>query len=114
MRSLDDARRGWEEVKQYQTLRQLKDAVRLDGDHSIATDGCRSACWKAFLLFDTADTSSWPRTLSSSRSAYNALRAHFLKHVEYPEELTSGYDPLSVDNEVCCLSSTIKPYRYLI
>lgn len=104
MRPLDDARGSWEEVKQYQTLRQLKDAVRLDGDHSIATSGGRSTCWKAFLLFDSADTSTWPRILSSSRSAYNALRAHFLKHLENPDEVTAGYDPLSVDNEVSAFS----------
>lgn len=97
MRSLEDARESWQTLKQYQSLRDLKDAVRLDGNLSLATGGCRSACWKAFLLFDTVDTSAWTRTLLSSRSAYNSLRAHFMRHLEDTDE---SYDPLSKDTEV--------------
>ena len=100
MRDLERARESWQEVKQYGSLRELSDAVRLNGSSSIATRGCRSACWKTFLLFDTLDTTIWPRTLSSSRSAYNSLRTHFLRHLENPDELALGYDPLSEETEV--------------
>lgn len=100
MRDLESARECWKELSQYSSLRELKEAVRLDGSDSITTTGCRTVCWKVFLLFDTLETSSWQRTLSSSRSAYNALRTHFLRHLENPDELTASYDPLSEDNEV--------------
>jgi TBC1 domain family protein 5 len=100
MRSLDDASDAWNEVKQYQTLNELREAVRLDGASSIATTGGRSLCWKVFLLFETLDTSTWIRTLSSARSAYNSLKSHFLRHIENPDELTTGNDPLSGETEV--------------
>ena len=100
MRSLDSARESWLGVKQYPSLKDLKEAVRLDGSSSLATTGSRSACWKIFLLFDDLDTSTWTRTLSSARSAYNALRSHFLQHLEDPDGLGAGYDPLSEDTEV--------------
>lgn len=100
MRSLDQAKVSWEEFRQYSTLKDLKEAIRLDGDSSIATNGGRSACWKAFLLFEDLDTSSWIRTLSSTRSAYNSLKTHFLRHIENPDELGAGYDPLSGEAEV--------------
>lgn len=102
MRSLEDARTSWQELHQYKTLRQLKDAVRLspDGHSSVATRGLRSACWKAFLLFDTLDLDEWQRVLASSRSAYNSLHAHFFRSVEDRDAETAGLDPLSQDTEV--------------
>lgn len=101
MRSLEHARTSWQELHQYKSLRQLKDAVRLsDGRTSIATRGLRSACWKAFLLFDTLDLDEWQRTLASSRSAYNSLHAHFFRFVENPDADSAGLDPLSQDTEV--------------
>lgn len=100
MRSLDDARLAWTELTSFATLKDLKEAVRLDGDSSIATTGNRSACWKVFLLFEDLNTTTWIRTLSSTRSAYNSLKSHFLRHIENPDELTAGYDPLSGETEV--------------
>ncbi|EME87908.1 uncharacterized protein MYCFIDRAFT_213065 [Pseudocercospora fijiensis CIRAD86] len=99
MRSLDDAKTSWQELAQYKTLRELKDGVRLDEHTSAATRGLRSICWKAFLLFDTLDIDDWQRTLASSRSAYNSLRAHFFRHIDNPEEIASGFDPLTQDPE---------------
>ncbi|GAB7358128.1 hypothetical protein MBLNU230_g0287t1 [Neophaeotheca triangularis] len=98
MRSLDAARDSWQELKQYPSLADLKPAIRLQGTsrHSAATAGLRSACWKAFLLLDTLDTSTWPQALSTSRSAYNSLRMHFLPDEEEPEADT---DPLSGDSQ---------------
>ena len=100
MRSLDSARDAWETLKLHGTLQQLKDSVRLANGASIATAGCRSACWKVFLLFDGMSTSTWPRTLSSSRSAYDSLKTHFLRHLNNPDELAAAYDPLMEDTGV--------------
>lgn len=101
MRSLEHARTSWQEIHQYKSLRQLKDAVRLsDGHTSIATRGLRSACWKAFLLFDSLDFDEWQRVLASSRSAYNSLHAHFFRFVDNHDAETAGLDPLSQDTEV--------------
>lgn len=113
MRDLDTARNSWQALKHYLTLPELREAVRLDGQFSIATDGCRSACWKTFLLFETLDTSTWTRTLSSTRSAYNSLRSHFLRHIENLDEIDREEDPLSESNEVSelnplCRSTTSK------
>ncbi|KAM0719954.1 hypothetical protein Q7P37_004089 [Cladosporium fusiforme] len=96
MRSLADAKISWDELKRYPSLADLKEAVRLDGHISAPNNGLRSACWKAFLLFDNIDIASWPRTLLSSRSAYNSLRMHFLRHLENPEEQA---DPLSEETD---------------
>lgn len=100
MRKLDDAKTSWQELAQYKTLRELKDGVRLDEHSSAATNGLRSICWKAFLLFDSLDVEDWQRTLASSRSAYNSLRAHFFRYIDNPEEIGSGFDPLTQDAEV--------------
>lgn len=97
MRRLADAKQSWQELQQYPSLAELKEAVRLDGHLSVPNNGLRSACWKAFLLFDNVDTASWPRTLLSSRSAYNSLRLHFLRHIENPDEQP---DPLNEDIDV--------------
>lgn len=97
MRSFQDASSSWQELKQYRSLPELRQSVRLDGHTSAAASaGLRSACWKAFLLFESVETATWPKTLSSSRSAYNSLRMHFLQCVENRDDL----DPLSEDAEV--------------
>lgn len=100
MRSLESAREPWQELQQYHTLRDLKDAVRLDGRSSTSSNGLRSACWRAFLLFDNLDVDEWQRTLASSRSAYNSLRAHFFRFIDNPDDIGAGFDPLSQNAEV--------------
>lgn len=106
MRRLADAKQSWQELQQYPSLAELKEAVRLDGHISAPNNGLRSACWKAFLLFDNVDTASWPRTLLSSRSAYNSLRLHFLRHIENPEEQA---DPLAEETDVSSTSDVAFP-----
>lgn len=97
MRSLQSASSSWQELKAYHSLPELREAVRLDGRSSAAASaGLRSACWKAFILFDSVETSTWPKDLAASRSAYNSLRMHFLQHLENQDE----FDPLSQDAEV--------------
>ncbi|EMD00564.1 hypothetical protein BAUCODRAFT_173922 [Baudoinia panamericana UAMH 10762] len=101
MRTLQDASASWQELKQYSTIAELEEAVRIDGGHfsPAAAAGLRSVCWKAFLLFDSVDAVTWPKTLASARSAYDSLRMHFLRHLENPDDMEGGQDPLSADSE---------------
>jgi len=99
MRSFESASSSWQELKQCPNLTDLKDVVRLNGRSSAATTGLRSACWKAFLLFESVDTSAWPRILSSSRSAYNSFRLHFLVHLEDADG-DADLDPLGEEAKV--------------
>lgn len=61
--------------------------------------GLRSICWKAFLLFENLDKSTWSKTISDSRSAYGALRDHLLKNIEHPDDISVA-DPLTGDESV--------------
>lgn len=54
-----------------------------------------------FLLFEGLDREQWLKKLDESRDAYSALRAHFLKYIEHPDDLESTSDPLADDEEVC-------------
>lgn len=53
-----------------------------------------------FLVFKTLDRSSWPTHLSQSRKTYEALRTHYLRAIQNPDEFESSVDPLSDINEV--------------
>ncbi|KAK1147462.1 hypothetical protein N8T08_001544 [Aspergillus melleus] len=53
----------------------------------------------AFLLFDNLDRTQWPQKISESRGAYDALKAHFLKYINHPDDLESTVDPLADDEE---------------
>ncbi|GAB1731933.1 hypothetical protein NU195Hw_g9107t1 [Hortaea werneckii] len=88
MRSLESASSSWQDLKQYRSLDNLREATRIEGRSSaVASAGLRSAAWKAFLLLETLDTSTWPKTLASSRSAYDSLRMHFLQQLENQDEV---------------------------
>ena len=111
MRSLEEARACWPELQRHASLRDLKDAVRLaDANSSIATSGLRSACWKAFLLFDSVDVAEWQKTLAASRSAYNSLKVHFFRYIDNPDDVGTG-DPLSHETEVRPRSHSHRAYR---
>lgn len=56
---------------------------------------------QVFLLFEGLDREQWSKKLDESRDAYSALRAHFLKYIEHPDDLESTSDPLADDEEVC-------------
>ncbi|EME48684.1 hypothetical protein DOTSEDRAFT_67654 [Dothistroma septosporum NZE10] len=99
MRSLDEARACWPELQRYASLRDLKDAVRADANSSLAANGLRSVCWKAFLLFDSVELAEWQKTLAASRSAYNALKSHFFRYIDNPDDVGTGHDPLSHGTE---------------
>lgn len=55
---------------------------------------------QAFLLQKNLDRASWPMRLQDTRSAYTALRAHFLKYIEHPDDIPSTADPLAEDDNV--------------
>ncbi|KAK8210229.1 hypothetical protein M8818_003717 [Zalaria obscura] len=99
MRSLAEAQSSWQTLEQYKTLPELRESVRNRHVSEGASVGCRSVEWKIFLLFDTLDRTIWQGRLADSRSAYDALRTHFLRNLEHPEEITAGSDPLSEDAE---------------
>ncbi|KAI0200419.1 rab-GTPase-TBC domain-containing protein [Astrocystis sublimbata] len=100
MRSLADASARWQDtLKHSSSLADLQRATRDAGDASPCISGCRSVCWKAFLLNQTTDTVNWAHALLEARSSYATLREHFLKYIKHPEYLTAGnLDPLAEDS----------------
>ncbi|KAI1338025.1 RabGAP/TBC [Xylariaceae sp. FL0016] len=99
MRSLADASARWQDtLKHSSSLAELQRAVKDNGPDSPCISGCRSICWKAFLLNRTTNTTNWSHALLESRSTYSSLRDHFLKYIKHPEYLTAGNsDPLADD-----------------
>ncbi|KAL1296967.1 hypothetical protein AAFC00_004567 [Neodothiora populina] len=99
MREFKEARAGWSRFLTYPALSDLKIAIRNDGEKPSPLVASRSLCWKAFLLFEDSSREEWLRRLSDSRSAYASVRTHLLKALEHPEEVGSGFDPLSDGTE---------------
>ncbi|KAH0551554.1 hypothetical protein GP486_007229, partial [Trichoglossum hirsutum] len=98
MRSLDESSKRWAALfADITNISELKDAVKIASGDGPCITGLRSVCWKeqSFLLFANFDTSTWPRTLEDSRTAYSSLREHLLRNLEHPEELDSSLHPLS-------------------
>ncbi|KAJ4361792.1 hypothetical protein N0V83_010733 [Neocucurbitaria cava] len=52
-----------------------------------------------FLVFKTLDRSSWPSHLAHARKTYDALRTHYLRAIQHPDEFESSVDPLSEIDE---------------
>jgi TBC1 domain family protein 5 len=121
MRQLATALSAWEELGKYSNLKALKSAVFEAKDELAVVTGLRSVCWKVrcgtsnirqslkahsyigiqiFLLFQNLDRASWPASLYNSRSAYESLRAHYLRAIEHPDEVGTAADPLDTDAEV--------------
>ncbi|ETS06526.1 RabGAP/TBC [Trichoderma reesei RUT C-30] len=101
MRSLTETQARWQATQAHcASLDDLRNAVRHNGPSSPCLSGCRSVCWKVFLLSkDGEDTrSGWPQTLRDKRELYNERRDHFLKFINHPEALTElAIDPLADD-----------------
>ncbi|KAI0179971.1 RabGAP/TBC [Hypoxylon sp. FL1284] len=99
MRSLVDSTARWQEtLKHSNSIADLRQAVKDNGPSSPCISGCRSVCWKAFLLNQTSGTTSWSHALLESRNAYSSLRDHFLRYIKHPEHLTAAsVDPLADD-----------------
>lgn len=80
------------------TIADLQRAVKFNGPTSPCIAGCRSVCWKAFLLFRDAPLAQWPLILGESRGIYDSLCGQHLKFIRHPELLTSlTLDPLADD-----------------
>ncbi len=113
---LTTCRISWQTLTSFRNTNDLKQALR--GDEHATLTNIRSICWKVraqtirtmwlhlteilqvFLLFQNADQSSWLQTLVDSRSAYDSLRARFLRAIDNPDEVDSDIDPLSEHEEV--------------
>ncbi|KXJ94532.1 rab-GTPase-TBC domain-containing protein [Microdochium bolleyi] len=99
MRSLSESTERWQKtLKHSLSFADLQQAVQASGEESPCVSGCRSICWKAFLLNQTANTANWAHALRELRSSYSSLRDHFLKYIKHPEYLNAGtLDPLADD-----------------
>ncbi|KAI1457679.1 RabGAP/TBC [Annulohypoxylon moriforme] len=99
MRSLVESTIRWQETLKYSTsLVDLQRAVKDNGPNSPCILGCRSVCWKAFLLSQSTDTASWSNAILEARGTYASLRDHYLKYIKNPGYLTAASsDPLADD-----------------
>ncbi|BCS29170.1 GTPase-activating protein GYP6 [Aspergillus puulaauensis] len=100
MRGIEDSRQRWNILfHSRDTPSDLREALKSEQDDNICDDGLRSICWKAFLLFENLGHAQWPSKISDARSTYVALKEHFLKYVEHPDDLQSSVDPLADDEQ---------------
>ncbi|KAJ5524295.1 hypothetical protein N7494_010945 [Penicillium frequentans] len=100
MRTIEETRKRWEILfLSNDTSSDLQAALRAEQGGKLCNEGLRSICWKVFLLFEGLDREEWSQKLGESRDAYTALRDHFLKYIEHPDDLESTVDPLADDEE---------------
>ncbi|QPC73957.1 hypothetical protein HYE68_004709 [Fusarium pseudograminearum] len=99
MRPLEESLSRWRETQsQGAHLGDLRRAVRHNGPSSPCISGCRSLCWKTFLLSTAAEGLSWAQVLNDGRQSYTEKRNHFLKYIKHPEALAElNIDPLNED-----------------
>ncbi|KAJ5765426.1 hypothetical protein N7520_004985 [Penicillium odoratum] len=100
MRTIEETRKRWELLfLGNDTSSDLQAALRAEQDGKLCNEGLRSICWKVFLLFEGLDREEWSQKLGESRDAYTAIRDHFMKYIEHPDDLESTVDPLADDEE---------------
>ncbi|KAL3468450.1 rab-GTPase-TBC domain-containing protein [Aspergillus heterothallicus] len=102
MRGIEDSRQRWNTLFHHRdTPSDLRNALKSEEEEEedICNDGLRSICWKAFLLFEDFGRTQWPSKISEARTAYVALKEHFLKYIEHPDDLQSSVDPLADDEQ---------------
>ncbi|KAF5239207.1 hypothetical protein FAUST_5134 [Fusarium austroamericanum] len=99
MRPLEESLSRWRETQsQGAHFGDLRRAVRHNGPSSPCISGCRSLCWKTFLLSTAAEGLSWSQVLDDGRQSYTEKRDHFLKYIKHPEALAElNIDPLNED-----------------
>ncbi|OIW33920.1 RabGAP/TBC [Coniochaeta ligniaria NRRL 30616] len=99
MRDPAEARTRWQEtLKHSSNFTDLQRAVKFNGPTSPCVAGCRSVCWKTFLLFQTEVSSDWAQILLKARNAYSSFRDQHLQYIKHPEQLNDlPYDPLADD-----------------
>ncbi|KAL8885016.1 MAG: hypothetical protein Q9192_006721 [Flavoplaca navasiana] len=97
MRNFEETHERWNATFDGNTsISDLRTAVKDTNGQSPSSTGLRSICWKAFILFENLDKSTWSKTLTDSRSAYGTLRDHFLRDIEHPDNISA--DPLTADD----------------
>jgi hypothetical protein len=109
MRTLEDASASWQQLKQYRNLADLRQGVRISHTalpSPIVSAGLRSATWKTFLLFQSLATAEWPKTLAASRSAYESLRSHLLRHLDNPDEVSGDEDDVRAARRLSYLAQS--------
>ncbi|KAI9166834.1 TBC1 domain family member [Paramyrothecium foliicola] len=101
MRPPEETLRLWQETRaNYADIDHLRREVKSTGSANPCVSGCRSACWKAFLLSKEKSWESWHQRLRTSRKGYARQREHFLKYIKHPEALAEvTIDPLADDPE---------------
>ncbi|KAL6236556.1 hypothetical protein BDW75DRAFT_206323 [Aspergillus navahoensis] len=100
MRGIEDSRQRWNSLLDGRdTPSDLRRALESEQERNICNDGLRSICWKAFLLFEDLRQKQWPDKISETRRTYVALKEHFLKYIEHPDDLQSSIDPLADDEQ---------------
>ncbi|KAL6871082.1 RabGAP/TBC [Trichoderma novae-zelandiae] len=101
MRSLAETQARWQATQKHcASVDGLRSAVRHNGPSSPCLSGCRSVCWKVFLLSKDGEDAGlgWSQSLREKRELYNERRDHFLKFINHPEALTElTIDPLADD-----------------
>ncbi|KAK3357498.1 rab-GTPase-TBC domain-containing protein [Lasiosphaeria hispida] len=99
MRSSAETKLRWEETLQHgPSIANLQRAVKFNGPASPCLAGCRSVCWRAFLLFRDAPFTQWSHILAESRGLYNSLCDQHMKFIKHPEQLAAlSFDPLADD-----------------
>ncbi|KAI5273903.1 RabGAP/TBC [Aureobasidium subglaciale] len=112
MRSLVEARESWQILQTYESLADLKDAIRNENDPSSLAKS-RSLLWKVRVVarlgriqtHDSYRYFSYSKDLIThngykDQQIHARLRSHLLRGLEHPEEvLGSILDPLSEDSE---------------
>ncbi|TPX19892.1 hypothetical protein DIZ76_017685 [Coccidioides immitis] len=101
MRTAEESRQRWDTLfdqHQCASLEELGQKLKSKLHGDPCEDGLRSICWKAFLVHKNVDRESWPTQLSDTRGAYTALKDHFLKYIDHPDDLPSAADPLAEDD----------------
>ncbi|RDA92803.1 hypothetical protein CP533_0800 [Ophiocordyceps camponoti-saundersi (nom. inval.)] len=98
MRSLEETLSRWKTtVDCGDSLADLQKAVKNNGSASPCLTGCRSVCWKMFILSTRAGL---VQALEDGRRDYDQRRSHFLNFIEHPEALAQlAVDPLTDDPE---------------
>ncbi|KAB5558320.1 rab-GTPase-TBC domain-containing protein [Coniochaeta sp. 2T2.1] len=99
MRELAETQTRWQEtLKHSSNFTDLQRAVKFNGPSSPCVAGCRSVCWKTFLLFHGEASSDWSQLLGKTRDSYSSFREDHLKYIKRPELLNDvPYDPLADD-----------------
>ncbi|KAF4581880.1 TBC1 domain family member 5 [Ophiocordyceps camponoti-floridani] len=97
MRSIDETLSRWKAtVECGDSLADLQGAVRNNGPASPCLIGCRSVCWKTFIL--AVPLAELSQALQDGRREYGQRRSQLLNFIEHPEALTQlSIDPLTDD-----------------